>query len=103
MAAGFVAVAGVLVVARAPVPGSQGPVVAVGTPPNPSLQLAGTGAPPVLPLVINGRFVRDAQLDAYLRAHRDAMGGVPAALPGGMPRNIETLAPGGPAAAPATR
>lgn len=103
MAAGFVAVAGVLVVARAPAPGADGPLVAVGTRPNPALQLTGAAAAPPQPLVISGRFVRDPQLDAYLRAHRDAMGGVPAALPGGMPRNIETLAPAGPAAAPATR
>jgi len=96
VAAGFMAVAGVLVVARVSVPGVDGPLLAIGGPSNPGLQRAGSGTPAVAPLVIEGRFIRDAQLDAYLRAHREAMGGAPVALPGGVPRNIETLAPLGP-------
>lgn len=96
VAAGFVAVAGVLVVARVSLPGGDGPLLAVGGGNNPGLQRASTGAPATAPLVIQGRVIRDAQLDAYLRAHREAMGGAPVALPGGVPRNIETLAPAGP-------
>lgn len=106
VAAGFMAVAGVLVVARVATPGADGPVLAVGGPSNPGLQRTGNGAPAAAPLVIEGRLIRDAQLDAYLRAHRDALGGAPVALPGGVPRNIETLAPAGPvtpAAASAVR
>ena len=93
VAAGFMAVAGVLVVARVAAPGADGPVLAVGGPSNPGLQRTGNGTPVAAPLVIEGRLIRDAQLDAYLRAHRDAMGGAPVALPGGVPRNIEILAP----------
>jgi sigma-E factor negative regulatory protein RseA len=35
--------------------------------------------------------IRDAHLDAYLRAHRDMRGGSAAALPGGAMRGIETV------------
>lgn len=93
VAAGFMAVAGVLVVARVTVPGTDGPVLAVGGTPTAGLQRASNGVAAAAPLVIEGRLIRDAQLDAYLRAHREAMGGAPVALPGGVPRNIETLAP----------
>ncbi len=103
VAAGFVAVAGVLVVARVVVPGGEGPVVAFGGPSNPSLQRTGSGTAATTPLVIEGRLIRDAQLDAYLRAHREALGAAPAALPGGAPRNIETVSAVIPAAASAVR
>lgn len=93
VAAGFVAVAGVLVVARLSGPQADAPQLAVGAPAQPGLRLAGNEAPVAAALVIEGRFVRDAQLDAYLRAHREAMGGAPVALPGGAPRSIEILAP----------
>ena len=43
--------------------------------------------------------IRDARLDEYLRAHRDAMAGGPAALPGGAPRIVEVST----AEAPASR
>jgi sigma-E factor negative regulatory protein RseA len=43
--------------------------------------------------VIEGRLIRDERLDVYLRAHREAGNGFAVAVPGGMPRNIETLAP----------
>lgn len=93
VAAGFVAVAGVLVVARLGGPQADAPQLAVGAPAQPGLRLAGSEAPTAAALVIEGRFVRDAQLDAYLRAHREALGGAPVALPGGAPRSIEVLAP----------
>jgi sigma-E factor negative regulatory protein RseA len=94
VAAGVMAVAGVIVVQRlsAP-PDSSGlqamrgdgalPVVAIGQP----------ARPVVVPVEGNRYLIRDPQLDAYLRLHRQALGGVPAAVPGGMPRNVETLAP----------
>lgn len=42
-------------------------------------------------LVADGRMIRDARLDAYLRAHQAARGGSPAALPGGGFRSVEML------------
>jgi sigma-E factor negative regulatory protein RseA len=33
--------------------------------------------------------LRDARLDEYLRAHREALAGSPAALPGGALRSVE--------------
>ncbi|MBL8289934.1 MAG: anti-sigma 24 factor [Rubrivivax sp.] len=50
-------------------------------------------------LVADGRMIRDARLDAYLRAHQAARGGSPAALPGGGLRSVEMLVAPLPAAA----
>jgi sigma-E factor negative regulatory protein RseA len=102
VAAGFVAVAGVLVVTRLSNP--EAPVLAatpnatmnaLGTAPAPGFSLASTNAPiaSAPPMVIEGRLIRNAGLDSYLRAHREGLGGVPAAVPGGLPRSVETLAP----------
>lgn len=94
VAAGFVAVAGVVVVTRmSTLAPSGGAVLADAPPANPGLSLATTGAAAPRALVVEGRLIRDARLDAYLRAHRDAMAGGPAALPGGVPRNVEVMAP----------
>jgi len=94
VAAGFVAVAGVVVVTRMSAPAPAGGAVLADAPPgNPGLSLATTGAAAPRALVVEGRLIRDARLDAYLRAHRDAMAGGPAALPGGVPRNVEVMAP----------
>jgi hypothetical protein len=38
-----------------------------------------------------GRVVRDAQLDRYLRAHREYATAVPGSLPGGSGRSIATV------------
>jgi len=38
-----------------------------------------------------GRVVRDAQLDRYLRAHRDYATALPGSLPGGSGRSIATV------------
>jgi sigma-E factor negative regulatory protein RseA len=95
VAAGFVAVAGVLVLTRgAPVgaPDSAGPILATAP--------VGAGVPARAPLVgaqgsaqwvLSGDQIRDAQLDAYLRAHQAARGGAPAALPGGGLRSAEMI------------
>jgi sigma-E factor negative regulatory protein RseA len=95
VAAGFVAVAGVLVLTRGvPVgaPDSAGPVLATAP--------VGAGTPVRAPLggaqgapqwVLSGDQIRDAQLDAYLLAHQAARGGAPAALPGGGLRSAEMI------------
>jgi sigma-E factor negative regulatory protein RseA len=87
-AAGFVAVAGVVVVLRqadpaataGPLMASQGgvvlPVAAVGTKRQP--------AP-----VSAGQMLRDARVDEYLRAHREPLAGSPVALPGGAMRSVD--------------
>jgi sigma-E factor negative regulatory protein RseA len=93
-AAGFAAVAGLLVVTRLSAPADDGPLLAVGPAPRAGLALAGGAASAPQPLVIDGRMIRDARLDGYLRAHREALGGVPAAVPGGAPRSVEVLMPG---------
>jgi sigma-E factor negative regulatory protein RseA len=83
-AAGFVAVAGVVVVLRQAVPegAAAGP------------QLAAGGAM-VLPVraTSRGQMLRDAQVDAYLNAHREALAGSPPALPGGGVRNVDFNVP----------
>lgn len=81
-AAGFVAVAGVVAVLQqaAPVGASAGP------------QMASGGGAMVLPVKASppsGQMLRDAQVEAYLRAHREALDGSPAALPGGGVRNVD--------------
>lgn len=92
-AAGFMVVAGVLVATRLSAPTAEAPAVAVDSGNGSGLALTAGGARPVQSLVIEGRLIRDERLDAYLRAHREAGGGFAVAVPGGMPRNIETLAP----------
>jgi len=87
VAAGFVAVAGVLVMTRtiAPSP-TAGPVVAVA--PAASALPAGAialGEPQVQ--VLDGKLIRDARLDGYLRAHR----GGSAVMPGGAIGRFETV------------
>ncbi|MDE1949804.1 MAG: hypothetical protein KGI35_14395, partial [Burkholderiales bacterium] len=56
---------------------------------------------PAQPIVVGARMIRDDRLDSYLRAHREALGGPVLATPGGVPRNVETLAPLAPPTAPA--
>jgi sigma-E factor negative regulatory protein RseA len=101
VAAGFVAVAAVLVVTR-----SGSPVDGSGTELASARPAAGTPAPGIsvvaLPsqpasaqppaLVVDGQLLRDARLDEYLRAHREMLG-TPAAAPGGGLRNVDTIVP----------
>jgi sigma-E factor negative regulatory protein RseA len=110
VAAGFIAVAGTLVVSRmsAPEPAVPAllavnpPALLAGNPPsllpgNPqpssNLQLVGAQASTAQALVLDGQLIRDAQLDAYLRAHRDMRGSAAAAVPGGAMRSVETIVP----------
>jgi sigma-E factor negative regulatory protein RseA len=78
------------------------PALVAGNPParlpaNPqaasNLQLVGTQASTSQTLVLDGQLIRDAQLDAYLRAHRDMRGSAAAAVPGGAMRSVETIVP----------
>jgi sigma-E factor negative regulatory protein RseA len=98
LAASVAALATVLVVAIGPSGGSgQAPGLAAG-PGAPTQVAARDAAAPAgaatavaegVPL--GGRVVRDAQLDRYLRAHRDYATAVPGSLPGGPGRSIATV------------
>jgi sigma-E factor negative regulatory protein RseA len=90
VAAGFVAVAGVMVVTRLALPGSEpaGALLAsqpaVSTPVLRAANLPASGGEGVL--------IRDAQLDRYLEAHRQ-FGPSAALLPGGIVRSAASVAP----------
>ena len=93
-AAGFVAVAGVVVVLRQVAPagdGFAGPQLAANPPPALAVRAVSTepGA------AARGKMLRDARVDDYLRAHREVLMGSPAALPGGGVRTVDfdTAAP----------
>lgn len=91
VAAGFVAVAGVLVVTRAPAPAGAettmaagaGPAAAVGVTPV-AMTPAGEAATEPEALVRSGQLMRDARLDRYLAAHKQFAGssalGVPSSF-----------------------
>lgn len=101
-AAGFLAVAGVLVVTRLAAPeGSAGqPLQARTAPavaPSSGLMLANTGGVAAAQPGGTG-MLRDARLDAYISAHQAARGGGAAAVPGAGLRSVEVVVP---AAAPA--
>lgn len=87
VAAGFVAVAGLLVVSRLSEPALQ-----ADTPAPAAIIDASDQALSPRPLVIEGRMLRDARLDSYLRAHREALGGIAAVAPDDQPRAVDTLA-----------
>jgi sigma-E factor negative regulatory protein RseA len=85
-AAGFVAVAGVVVVLQAS-PGAPG-----GSPQWAAAPAA--PAPAAVPVATSGAvLIRDERLDEFLRAHQAARGGMGAALPGGAIRRVELEAP----------
>lgn len=95
-AAGFVAVAGVVVVLRNAGPAAETPVAAAaGT---------GTGVVPVVDVTVQQTVIRDPKLERLLAMHRGAGGGF-AAVPGATPRNLEVMAttPVTPVVAPAAR
>jgi sigma-E factor negative regulatory protein RseA len=106
VAAGFAVVGVALLLTRSPAPWSGAPgggpqaqgLVNVSAPagaapvaaapaaaPQPALA---SGPPQIL---LSGEIVRDARLDAYLRAHQAARGNAAAALPGGGLRSVEML------------
>jgi sigma-E factor negative regulatory protein RseA len=93
-AAGFVAVAGVVVVLQQAAPqgnGFAGPQLAASPPPA-AVRMVSTapGAPTTLQAnMARGEMLRDARVDEYLRAHRDLLVGSPVALPGGGVRAVD--------------
>lgn len=95
-AAGFVAVAGLMVVLQS-APGGNGfdaPQMAATPPAVVNVRAAAPGW--VVPAgvqgmapVAAGQMLRDARVDEYLRAHREVLMGSPAALPGGAVRTVD--------------
>jgi len=105
VAAGFIAVAGVLTLTRTtsgvladrPAAGSLAQVMPAGA--NPVLAastLAGPSAPAAEPqtLVANGELIRDARLDRYLAAHKQFAGSTALGVPSGFLRNATAEAVG---------
>ena len=97
-AAGFVAVAGVVVVLQQAAPDASlapaaGPQMALQG--NPAVTTVAASSPnqvqPASRVVVvpEGRMQRDPRIDACLRAHRESFAGSPAALPGGAMRNVD--------------
>jgi sigma-E factor negative regulatory protein RseA len=92
MAAGVMALATVLVVAVGPGGGPPAPTLAAAPAAPTVIAAAASAAPPVAEVAPpGGRIVRDAQLDRYLRAHRDYATALPGSLPGGSGRSIATV------------
>ena len=83
VAAGFVAVAGVLVVMRSPVPQAE-PELARAPVVSPVVPVAADAGVDQAAYVTDGRVMRDARLDRYLAAHQQFAGasalGVPSAF-----------------------
>jgi sigma-E factor negative regulatory protein RseA len=102
VAAGFAAVAGMLVITRvaAPDPDASGPTLAlrspVGTPVGAGVLPVGGGLAAASPAAVaphDLKMIRDARLDSYLRAHREGLSGASVAVPGGALRSVETIVP----------
>ena len=102
VAAGFMAVAGVLVVSRVAAPGAgeDAPALAQQQPPAAEgLRRAAVATAPAVPgaasavALDEGRLIRDARIDQYFEAHRGMRAMPSAALPGGGLRNVDTLVP----------
>ena len=83
IAAGFAAVAGVLVVTRVAAPD--------GAAPERSAQIA---APALAASAAESRLIRNAELDRYLAAHKQYSSSSALAVPGGAVRNAAAAAPG---------
>ena len=95
LAAGVMGLAAVLVVTLGPArDGAVGPVVAVapaaGVTPV-AASAAADAAVLAAATVPPGAIVRSAQLDRYLRAHRDYANTLPGSLPGGSGRSVTTV------------
>jgi len=97
VAAGFVAVAGLLVLTRTPgvsptVPGGTSGSIALATPstvqavPAAAVQAANVVTEPQA-LVANGKLIRDARLDRYLAAHKQFAGTSALGVPSGFLRS----------------
>lgn len=95
VAAGFAAVAGVLVVSRLSSPGVEGgtTTIAAGGAASSVLRRASLGAEPAPPAEIDQQLVRDARLDRYFEAHRGALTGNSFGVPGGSLRSVDIVLP----------
>ncbi len=92
VAAGFVAVAGVLTVVGLPGIAPSGSAVIARSAPGASPAAALNAASPEV-FVANGRVVRDARLDRYLNAHKQFAGTSALGMPSGFLRNAAVEAP----------
>jgi sigma-E factor negative regulatory protein RseA len=90
VAAGFVAVAGVLMVTRVSAPDGAASDVAART----AAPVAGPVAAASQPGVEGAPMIRSAELDRYLAAHRQYANGAMQVAPGGAVRNAAATAPG---------
>ena len=93
IAAGFMAVAGVVVVTRMSAPAPSTPLLAAGPAASSELRRVGNGAAAPGATFVDAELIRDAQIDRYLRAHREMSGGQAAAVPGGALRSVDTIVP----------
>lgn len=102
VAAGFVAVAGVLVVTRVAAPDGAAPEQSAAlispaatqrTPALPGLAVSGAPSAPTM-AGADGRLIRNAELDRYLAAHQQYGNTAVLAVPGGAVRKAATVAPG---------
>jgi len=96
LAASVMALATMLVVAIGPGGGSTAPMLAAAPTVPTAAPAAATAIAVAAPVVAEvappgGRIVRDAQLDRYLRAHRDYATALPGSLPGGSGRSITNV------------
>ena len=103
VAAGFVLVAGALMVTRAPAPASSaaaGSTLAQDTVVGAPVQMVSTpafaasdSAAESRALMVDGRVIRDARLDRYLAAHKQFAGSSALGVPSGFLRNAAADAP----------
>ena len=98
LAAGVMALATVLAVSTGPSDGGSPAPTLAAAPGGPTTVAARDAAAPLgAPTGVaeavppGGRLVRDAQLDRYLRAHREYATALPGSLPGGSGRSIATV------------
>ena len=95
IAAGFAAVAGVMVVSRmaVPVPASGSLSLATGPASSADVRRTTSTVPLAMPPQADPQLVRDARLDRYFEAHREAFVGNALGVPGGALRSVDTLLP----------
>ncbi len=94
VAAGFVAVAGVLTVVRTPFtdsPAAAGAILARSA--APAVAAQAPQAPGAQAFIASGPVVRDARLDRYLNAHKQFAGTAALGMPSGFLRNAAIEAP----------
>ncbi len=92
-AAGFVVVAGVLVVTQADLSGAPAVSATLAAASSPGVMQVDHAVAAALPTPAQTgvRVIRDARLDEYLRIHQAARSGVAAAMPGGGLHQVDAL------------